>query len=128
MIVRALWFLLVGWWLGAIWSLVAYVLCLTIIGLPIGVYMLNRLPKVLTLKPVEIETRQVVIEGRPVDVSGVPEEFPFLIRALWFFVLGWHLAAYALAIGYLLCLTIIGIPAGAWLLNRIPLILTLKRA
>lgn len=128
MMARVIWYLLVGWWLGAIWTLLAYVLCLTIIGLPIGTIMFNTLPKVLTLKPTGTEQIQTMIDGKLATVSGEPEEFPFLLRVIWFFLLGWYVAGYAILIGYLLCLTILGIPAGLWILNRIPLVMTLKRA
>ena len=128
MIVRAIWYLLIGWWLGAIWTILAYLFCLTIIGLPLGTIMFNTLPKVLTLKPKEMEQIQTMVDGRPATVSGVPEEFPFLLRVIWFFLLGWHVAGYAILIGYVLCLTILGLPAGLWILNRIPLLMTLKRA
>ena len=47
---RAVWFLLVGWWFGAIWSTVAWLLCVSLIGLPFGVMMYNRLPAVMTLR------------------------------------------------------------------------------
>jgi len=40
---------LIGWWFSLIWSLVGWLLCVTIIGLPLGVLMLNRLPNVTTL-------------------------------------------------------------------------------
>ena len=128
MIARVIWYLLIGWWLGAIWTILAYLFCLTIVGLPLGVIMLNRLPKVLTLKPTGTEQIQTMLEGKPATVSGVPEEFPFLLRVIYFFVLGWEVAGTAILIGYILCLTIIGLPAGLWILNRIPLLLTLKRA
>ena len=48
-LVRALYFVLIGWWFSLGWSLAAWALCVTIIGLPIGVVMLNRLPNVTTL-------------------------------------------------------------------------------
>ena len=47
---RTLYFLLVGWWLGAFWLWMALALISTLIGLPLGLWMLNRLPQVLTLK------------------------------------------------------------------------------
>lgn len=128
MIARVVWYLLIGWWLGAIWTIVAYLFCLTIIGLPLGTIMFNTLPKVLTLKPTETEQIQTMVDGRPATVSGVPEELPFLLRAIYFFLIGWHVAGYAILVGYILCLTVIGIPAGLWILNRIPLLMTLKRA
>ncbi len=128
MLLRAVWFLLIGWWLGAIWAALAYLFCLSIIGLPIGVLMLNRLPQVLTLKPAETEPIHTMRDGKPAVVEAPAEEYPFILRALWFFVLGWEIAGLALVIGYLLCLTILGIPAGLWILNRVPLVMTLKRA
>ena len=127
MLLRAIWFLIFGWWLGAVWTALAYLFCLSIIGLPIGVLMLNRLPRVLTLKPAETEPMHTMREGKPAVAEGPAEEYPFILRALWFFVLGWQLAGFALIIGYLLCLTILGLPAGLWILNRVPLVLTLKR-
>jgi predicted MFS family arabinose efflux permease len=47
---RTVYFLLIGWWLGAFWLWMALVLISTLIGLPLGLWMLNRLPQVLTLK------------------------------------------------------------------------------
>jgi hypothetical protein len=43
LLVRALYFILIGWWFSGIWAAVAWILCITIIGLPLGLYMLNRL-------------------------------------------------------------------------------------
>jgi uncharacterized membrane protein YfcA len=40
---------LIGWWFSLIWSVVAWLLCVSIIGLPIGAWMFNRLPNVTTL-------------------------------------------------------------------------------
>jgi uncharacterized membrane protein YccF (DUF307 family) len=50
LIVRALYFLLVGWWFSGIWITAAYVMFVTIIGIPVGVVMLNLLPAVVTLQ------------------------------------------------------------------------------
>jgi uncharacterized membrane protein YccF (DUF307 family) len=47
---HALYFILIGWWFGAIWSLLAWLLCITVIGIPVGVMMYNRLPAVMTLR------------------------------------------------------------------------------
>ena len=46
---RAAYFVLVGWWAGAIWMGLAYVLCLTVIGIPLGLMMFNRVGGVMTL-------------------------------------------------------------------------------
>ena len=49
LLVRALYFLLVGWWASGIWTSVAYALALTIVGLPVAIWMLGRLPFVVSL-------------------------------------------------------------------------------
>jgi uncharacterized membrane protein YccF (DUF307 family) len=46
---RILYLLFVGWWLSAIWTLIAYLICLTIIGLPIGLWMVDKTPALLSL-------------------------------------------------------------------------------
>lgn len=51
LLVRAIGFIFVGWWLGELAILAAWVLNLLIITLPLGMYILNRLPQVFTLRP-----------------------------------------------------------------------------
>jgi uncharacterized membrane protein YccF (DUF307 family) len=46
---RLLYFVFIGWWFSLLWSLLGWLLCVTIIGMPLGVLMLNRLPNVTTL-------------------------------------------------------------------------------
>lgn len=50
LVVRALYFVLAGWWFGAIWIVAAYAFCVTVIGIPVTVVMLNMLPTVVTLQ------------------------------------------------------------------------------
>jgi uncharacterized membrane protein YccF (DUF307 family) len=49
-LVRIIYFLFIGWWLGYLLALLSYFLCITVIGLPVGLAMLNRLPAVITLR------------------------------------------------------------------------------
>ena len=49
LVVRAFYFVLVGWWLSLLWAGAASVLSVTIIGLPIAIWMLDRLPYVTSL-------------------------------------------------------------------------------
>jgi uncharacterized membrane protein YccF (DUF307 family) len=114
---RALYFLLIGWWLAAIWGFVAWLLCVSIVLLPLGTVMFNQLPKVLTLKPVEEDP----YTGR------APEELPWLLRAAWFVFVGWWAGLIAFKVGYLLCITLVGMPLGVWCLHRVPLAMTLKQ-
>ncbi|WP_435074616.1 YccF domain-containing protein [Halorubrum sp. HHNYT27] len=49
LLVRALWFVFVGWWLSLLWANVASFLAITVVGLPVAIRMLNRLPYVTSL-------------------------------------------------------------------------------
>jgi hypothetical protein len=46
---RLIYFLVVGWWLGALWLIVAWILSVLILTLPIAVLMYNRTGAVMTL-------------------------------------------------------------------------------
>ncbi|HEY1292191.1 MAG TPA: YccF domain-containing protein [Chloroflexota bacterium] len=123
-LVRGLWFLFLGWWLGGIVSFVAWVLIVTIIGLPLGLWLINRLPSVITLRPQEQTWR--------VDEQGIlrqgQEQQPFLLRALYFVFVGWWFSGVWMALAYVALLVIIGIPLSFWMYGRIGAVTTLYRS
>ena len=121
MFARFIYFVAIGWWTGLLASVVAYVLCLSIIGIPLGVMIFNRLPTIIFQK----DTGRIYDEG--FDHCQVIRRLPFLLRAFWFVVIGWHLGLLALVAGYTFTLTIIGVPLGIFLINRVPLLMTLNR-
>lgn len=49
LVVRAVYFLLVGWWASGIWMSIAWVASITIVGLPLAIWMYSRLPFVVSL-------------------------------------------------------------------------------
>ena len=49
-LVRAIYFLLIGWWFSAIWLAVAWALHVSIIGMLLGFWMLNRVPAIVSLR------------------------------------------------------------------------------
>jgi len=121
MLLQIIYFLLIGWWVGLLGAAAGYVLCVSIVFLPFGLILLNRLPGLIFLNP----PGEACSEGLP--HRHRVEELPFLLRALWFILLGWELGFLAISVGYCFCLTIIGLPIGIWILNRVPLLLTLSR-
>jgi uncharacterized membrane protein YccF (DUF307 family) len=124
LLLRAIYFLVFGLWFSAIWASVAWVLCVTVIGLPLGLWMLNRLPQVTTLRPQRGDL--VVSSQGTVYRANVPQR-PFLLRALWFVLVGWWLSALWLAAAWALCTVIIGMPLGFWMFDRVPAVVTLAR-
>ena len=89
--------------------------------------VLNRLPKVLTLRPVSQQTSVTVNGGNvTVNVGGV-QQTNFLVRVVYFLFLGWWLGGIWTSIGYSLCLTVLGLPLGLMMLNRLPAVLTLYK-
>ena len=49
-LVQALWFIFVGWWLGGVLVAAAWALNATIVLLPLGIIILNNIPKALALQ------------------------------------------------------------------------------
>lgn len=127
-IIRVLWFFLVGWHVALYWILVAWLLNLTIIGMPLGVWMLNRVPLVLTLRMARgynvVRARgDDIVEWRYQDVS----QRPWLIRLVYFLLIGWWFSLLWSLLAWLLCVSIIGLPFGVWMFNRLPEVTTLMR-
>ena len=127
LLVRILYFLLFGWWATGIWINAAWFLNATIIGLPLGVWMLNRVPQVLTLRP----SRQVVVaQGRGEAVEIRTQDLwqrPWPVRLLYFVFIGWWLGWLWSNAAWIISLTIIGLPVSIWMFNRLPALTTLMR-
>jgi uncharacterized membrane protein YccF (DUF307 family) len=123
-LVQLVWFALVGWWLGQAWIAVAWFLTATIIGMPLAVMMLNRVPEVIALRG---ETELLVRSwgGRTV-LSEMPQ-YNIFLRALYFILIGWWASAVWMELAYALCMSIIGLPFGFWMFDRVPFIVSLRR-
>ncbi len=126
-LLRVLWFIFFGWHLTLYWILIAWFLNLTIVGLPLGVWMLNRVPLVLTLRTtrgynVATSTGDQVVW----QYQNVPQH-TFLVRAVYFLLIGWWFSLVWSLLAWLLCVSIIGLPFGVWMFNRLPEVTTLMR-
>lgn len=127
-LLQILWFAFIGWWLGQAWMVVAWILMVTIIGIPFGIAMLNMLPKVIALRE---PSRKVVIRslsgGEMMQREIEPPQVNILLRGLYFLLVGWWLSALWMEAAYAVSLTVIGLPIGFWMFDRVPALLSLKR-
>ncbi len=127
-IVRAIYFVFLGWWLTYLWVVFAWLLNLTIIGLPIGLTMLNLVPQVLTLEPVRRNyIAEYTASGRLIARAVGIAQLPLLPRAIYFVLVGWWASLLWMMLAATLCLTILGLPLGIWMFHRSPTVTTLRR-
>ena len=124
-ILRAIWFFVLGWEITGVWILVAWVLNATIIGLPLGLWMINRVPQVLTLKAQSGQFETDLSTGKTQYVSA--RQSAWLLRAAYFLLIGWWLSLLWAAAAWLLCITIIGLPLGILMLHSLPAVTTLHQ-
>lgn len=120
LVVRGIWFIAVGWWLTGILLTVAWVLNLSIIGLPIGIKIINKIPKALTLKEPSSSDINRIEVGK--STGNSPN---LIVRGVYFILIGWWASAIWTGIAYLLCLTVIGLPAGVKMFNYLPKVVSL---
>ena len=128
-LVRGLYFIFIGLWLGLIWVLAAWFFNLTILGLPIGLAMINRIPQIMTLRPVRVQTTVEVKDGAPVIRQTPLKQHPFLLRALYFLVIGFWFSLLWMVLAWLLTgVTLgLGLPIAFWMFDRVPSVTTLAR-
>ena len=128
LLIRFVWWLFIGSWLSGIVVVIAWLALITIIGIPLGIWLINHLPTVLTLRP---RTRTWTIgqdaEGRTVVAEGGRAQVPLLARLAWFVVIGFWASALWMVAAWLIQFTIIGIPIAMLMFNRTPYIASLYR-
>lgn len=129
MLVRVLWFLFLGLWLGAISTTLGWLLIVSIIGLPLGLLIINRLPQIMTLKPTPSHLQVTVQNGVVFVQQGKVQQQPFMLRALYFVLVGWWVSFLWLSIAWaLIGVTLgLGLPLAFWMFNRVPAVTTLAR-
>ena len=126
-LVSGLWFVFFGWWIGGLATLFAWLMNITIIGLPLGLFILNNIPFLLILHPPSSET---VITSTPdgnVTTQRAVQQINWFLRALYFVLVGFWFSLIWMVLAYILCLTIIGLPLGLLMFRMAPAVTTLKR-
>jgi uncharacterized membrane protein YccF (DUF307 family) len=117
LLVRALWFVFVGWWVTPIVVNTAWLLNVTVVLLPIGIKLINLVPTVLTLA----EPRSL---SEPESARG---QRSLAVRAIYFVLVGWWLSLLWANVASFLAITVVGLPIAIWMLNRLPYVTSLYR-
>ncbi|MFE6163197.1 YccF domain-containing protein [Streptomyces sp. NPDC056486] len=107
-ILNVIWLVLCGFWMFLAYLLAGVLLCITIIGIPFGLasFRIGR----YALWPFGYTTVERRDAGAASCVGNV----------LWLVLAGWWLAIGHIVTGFLLCVTIIGIPLGVANFKLIP--------
>jgi len=117
LLARALWFIFIGLWVGQLWLILAWLLNLTLIGLPLGMWMLSRLPQVMTLRSTPIR--------RPAPVSLGQNAANFAVRAVYFVLIGWWVSLLWMELAWLIAASAIGLPLSFLMFERVATLTTL---
>lgn len=117
LLVRALWFVLVGWWATPLVVNLAWALNATVVLIPLGIKLVNLVPSVLTLKEPRSRTVPDAARGQR----------SLLLRAVYFVLVGWWLSFLWANAASLLAITVVGLPVAIWMLNRLPYVTSLYR-
>ena len=117
LLTRALWFVLVGWWLTPVVVNIAWALNATVFLIPVGIKIINFIPTVLSLA----EPRGL---DAPEDGRG---QTSLLVRAVYFVFVGWWLSLIWANVAAVLAITVVGLPVAFWMFNRLPYVTSLYR-
>ena len=124
-LLRVIWFFVLGWELAGIWIILAWIFNATIIGLPVGLWMIDRVPQVLTLK--SRPGVWMIDTDKGSSKFVVVRQFSWIVRGLYFLLIGWWLSLLWSLAAWLICATIIGLPLGVLMLHALPSVTTLQR-
>lgn len=127
-VVRGAYFLLFGWWASGVWLTIAWLLNLTIVGMPLGIKMINFVPKIVSLKDRTIETERTVDEDGNVTVQqGTSEQHSLPLRAVYFLLVGWWASGVWMFFAWVASVTIVGLPLAVWMYDRLPFVVSLYK-
>jgi uncharacterized membrane protein YccF (DUF307 family) len=126
-VVRFLWWLFIGSWASALVILAAWAALVSIVGLPLALWLIDRLPFVLTLRP--RSSRWAVLSGSAgtTVVRTTPVQRSWLVRLVWLVLVGWWASLLWMAAAWLVQLTVVGLPVALWMFNRTPAVVSLYR-
>lgn len=127
-LLQILWFIFIGWWAGQLWIGIAWLLMLTVVGIPLAVMMMNKVPQVIALRGESTTLTVTSVGGETVVSAAQVPQHNIILRAIYFLLIGWWLSAIWMELAYIICLTIIGLPIGFWMFDKVPTLVSLRRS
>lgn len=120
--VKATYFMLVGLWASQIWIVFAWLISLTIVGLPIGMAMVRMLPLVTFMSP-----RRIHLPESMFNAQKERPQTPFGLRAIYFVLIGWWVSLVWMELAWVFGVTVIGMPLALAMFALTPTVATLAR-
>jgi uncharacterized membrane protein YccF (DUF307 family) len=126
LIIRFLYFCLIGWWFGLFWALLSWAMYATVVLAPLGIVMLNKVPGAISLKAREKDLKVVVDESGYKVKQENKKQHPIWVRILYY-PIGLIASLIAIFLGWMLCILLITMPLGIMVFNWVPAIASLHR-
>ena len=127
LVLRVLWFIFVGWWVSFLTMSVAGLLQITIIGIPATIWMINRIPQVMTLRSSrKLQTVQNQ-DGVTVVSYSDRQQLKWWVRAIYYVLVGWWATMLWLVVLWLFGVLIITLPISFWMGGQVGKVQTLRR-
>lgn len=129
LLIRVIWFVFVGWWLSWLMILLGWFLNLTLILIPAGVFVLNRIPQAATLKSSRKDLRHTIDAATGVHIVEMVdrEQLPMWQRAVYFLLVGWWASFLWLQMAWLFGVLIVTLPLSFWMFGATGKVTTLRR-
>ena len=125
-ILRFVWFVMIGLPVGLICIQIGFILMLTIIGIPIGLWIFNQIPMIMTLQPDLRDRYKLGLRENEV-FTGNGAQLPLILRLLYFILAGWWLSFIWVNLAFFVSATVIGIPIGFYMFTCLPGVAFLTR-
>jgi uncharacterized membrane protein YccF (DUF307 family) len=124
---RAIWFVCVGWWLSGLFIVAGYLCLLSFVLMPVGFWILNRIPQAQTLRA---RNRSMATEFRDGAIhfteSNAPQ-YPWYARLVYLVFVGWWAGLAWLWVAWFFGILILTLPLSIWMIDRTPGVITLQK-
>jgi uncharacterized membrane protein YccF (DUF307 family) len=113
----------IGWWLSGLFYFAGVILTLLVVTSPLGMMAVQKIGWAFSLYK-ETKNPTIVATGNTVVIME-DKGTSFIVRYLYFILIGWWVGGIALIASWLIGITIVGIPFSIMIINRLGKIMTL---